>query len=263
MLRLKVRKQALREMGKAFAVGFLAAAVLWLTSGLPVVSQTTIFLPPRQETERTLEDLIRQLFDPFVAAEIPLLDPGHAAFVSHTVGNIAWIPLDPTEWTEEKRQLLQEVLEGKPGEVTVGVLAVGDDLAIYDPSLPDQTFILPAGTYLTKVRWDEGLGEAVGALVDREGNVITGTRLLVLEESEEAGIDPPTAPFVHTRQLATSRFLVVVGSEPISQSLHRIEAKLDAAPNPIVIKIVIIARITLTARQVAVGAGLLGCLVKC
>jgi len=30
MLRLKVRKPALREMGKAFAVGFLAAAVLWL-----------------------------------------------------------------------------------------------------------------------------------------------------------------------------------------------------------------------------------------
>jgi hypothetical protein len=193
------------------------------------------------------------------AIEQPILDVGNVAFVSHTVGNIAWIPLDPSEWTEEKLQLLQEILEGKPGAVTVGVIASGDDLAIFAPGRQKDTFILPAGTYLAKAQWDEERQEAVGALVDQEGNVVTLTRLLILREEVETVL--PAPPFIHTKQVDVNRFMIAVGAEPLSQFLSEMEAKLNAPPNPIVVVIVI--TINISVRGALVGAMLGGCLFAC
>ncbi len=244
----------LKQGVKLLGVVGMAALLLWLTM-MPVVSQQASGIPSRSQTVSTLETALGEALA--ASAEQPILDPGNAAFVSHTVGNMAWIPLDPTEWTEEKFQLLRDILEGRPGAVTVGIIAVGDDLAIYDPGAPNDTFTLPAGTYLAKVQWDEELQEAVGAIVDQEGSVVTLTRLLVLNEVEvEPIITAP--PFMSTKQTDENRFLVVLGSEPGSRFLEAVEAKLAAPPNPAPIwgLIYIIAR-----GAMAIGA--IACYKRC
>ena len=93
-LRLRVRRQALREVGKAFAVGFMAAAVLWLTSGYPVVSQQVPQPPSRDQIVQGLEQVLAVTL---TASEGDILDVEHAIFYSDPeLPSVALIPLHPS-----------------------------------------------------------------------------------------------------------------------------------------------------------------------
>lgn len=251
-------------MRKAFAVGCGIAALLWLTLGSPVLShQSAPLIPSRMQTVEAINSALTATL--VASGENPILDVGNAAFVSHTVGNIAWIPLDYREWTEDRIDLLDSILRGQPSSVTVGILAVGDDLAVFAPGEPQNTFMLPAGTYVAKVRWDAERQEPVGVLVGLNNQEIITRLLIVREETQNTVEWHPLLPYFHTEQIDDQRFLITVGSEPLSQYLEQLKAKLSAPPNPIVIgiaiQITIRVTVQLTARQVIVGGGLIGCLL--
>ncbi len=216
-LRLRVREQALREVGKAFAVGFMAAAVLWLTSGVPVVSQQPLALPSRSQTVEAVDAALASLLT--ASADTPILDPGNTSFISHVVGNMAWVPLDSSEWTEERIQLLRDIVHGKEeGSVVVGSLVLMDH--IVTPSGE-----LPPGTYLVKAERDDEFEEAVGVLVNEEENVVAYTKLLFIDQ-EPPGL--PVRPFFSSKQITDTQFIIAVGTEPLSKFMPQIEERLLA-----------------------------------
>jgi|GEM_PF-3275875 len=173
MLRLKVRKQALREVGKAFAVGFMAAAVLWLTSGFPVASQQPSQPPTR---EQILQGLERSLTDlaTFIASEGDILDLENAVYLSFPMYadeqgstrsyiTAARIPLHPS--SDSTKRMLDWLAKGMDfGEsLNLGALYVANDwpgCSGYDP--------LKAGVYQLKALPDSKI-----IAVDAEGATYT------------------------------------------------------------------------------------------
>lgn len=148
MLRLKVRKKALREVGKAFAVGFMAVAVLWLTSGYPVISQQ-VQMPTRGQIVKGLDQVLSGLSVTITASTGDILDVDNAVFYSDPdILSLALIPLHPASPSLEK---IAELVEGKDPDLVVPFAALY--LEGEWPGLPE----LAPGTYILKLKADRSI----------------------------------------------------------------------------------------------------------
>ncbi len=155
MLRLKVRKKALREIGKAFAVGFMAAAVLWLTAGFPVVSQSG--LPTRDEIVNRLQAALGDVV--LVAGQSEILDFDSAAFYSDVViRSVSFVPFHPA--SPGLVENLSALLDGEDVSVAIGLLTLETNW----PGMPE----FEAGTYRIVLKPDRSL-----QAVDSDGKELT------------------------------------------------------------------------------------------
>ena len=160
MLRLKVRRQALREVGKAFAVGFMAAAVVWLTSGVPVVSQQVPQLPTRDQIIQGLEQALAVTL---VAAEGDIFDVDNTFFGSGPRLTWSFTPLHPKSPSlEVLKEWLDRGAQSPIDPVSIGAIYLENDIYGIPGFLG-----LKAGVYTLKITNDFKL-----LAVDRVGNKI-------------------------------------------------------------------------------------------
>ena len=112
----------------------MAAAVLWLAAGYPVVSQQ---VPPPPSRDQIVQGLEQVLAVTLTASEGDILDVEHAIFYSDPeLLSVALIPLHPSSRSLE---LMPQLIQGEVKEVPFGVLYLEADW----PSLPPLPVLFP------------------------------------------------------------------------------------------------------------------------
>lgn len=186
----------------------MSALLLWVTSGVPVVSQVSP-LPRRGDIVKGLQNLARTL----TASEGDIWDIENAAFYSDPgVFSLAYVPLHPSS---RSLQIIPKLVEGEDvGAVPFGVLYLEGNWP--DPDLP-----LKAGSYTLKLKGDRSI---VAVAEDEEIQICAGYWEGPLPAPVFPTPAPPITQFSFSYQLESG-----TGGTPVLESLNFFTAVLAIA----------------------------------
>jgi len=177
------------ETSKVVGVMAMAASLLWITSGYPLVSQGQQVGSPLSRS--SVVTALKDLFTTLVAGTAPILLSDEAGVISLPDVTVAAIPRAPKEFLEN----FAEFMALETDSVDVGGFYVSDPIKVRN--VPDKAYTtVPQGAYIVKLVRNRQAGTITAHLVNFEGDVILEVPATVTIIPRELVGDLPPKPWI-------------------------------------------------------------------
>jgi hypothetical protein len=175
------------ETRKVVGVMAMAASLLWITSGYPLVSQGQQGSPLSRSSVVTA---LKAPFTTLVAGTAPILLSDEAGFISLPDVTVAAIPRAQKEFLES----FAEFMALETDSIDVGGFYVSDPIKVRNSDKAYTT--VPPGAYIVKLVRNRQAGTITAHLVNIEGDVILRVPATVTIIPKEVVGDLPPKPWI-------------------------------------------------------------------